>query len=287
MERAARAGGRPGASELSGDILAGQPSDEARLAELYDLEHDEIVEDLVFYREWARRARGPVIDLGCGSGRLLATLLAGGAPRVVGIDGSPSLLARAEGRVAADPELRAARDAGRLELALGDVRSVRRQDRFGLAVLAGVVAHLAGPEDALRALDHARELLEPRGVLVVDSLGPGALPERDLPLSLDWERTLEGRRVVRRSSLERRETPEGLWVEYGTLTDLVEPDGTIARLPASFRLWYPRPVTLIGLAEEAGLAVEATYGSHDLDPLDDGSERCIVVLRRSVGPGMG
>ena len=287
MERATRAGGRPGASALSGDLLASQPSDEVRLADLYVLEHVEIVEDLVFYREWARRTRGPVVDLGCGSGRLLGCLFAGGAPSVVGIDGSPSLLARAEARVEADPELRAARDAGRLELALGDVRSVRRADRFRLAILAGVVAHLAGPEDALRALDHARDLLEPRGMLVVDSLGPGALPERDLPLSLDWERTLGGRRVVRRSSLERREAPEGLWVEYGTLTDLVEPDGTIARLPASFRLWYPRPVTLIGLAEEAGLAVEATYGSHDLDPLDDGSERCIVVLRRAAGPGMG
>jgi hypothetical protein len=46
-------------------------------------------------------------------------------------------------------------------------------------------------------------------------------------------------------------------------------------------------MTLIGLAEEAGLAVEATYGSHELDALDDGSERCIVVLRRAAGPGMG
>jgi hypothetical protein len=96
-----------------------------------------------------------------------------------------------------------------------------------------------------------------------------------------------GRHIARRSRLLRREAPEGLWVDYSTLTDLVEPDGTIARLPASFRLWYPRPMTLIGLAEEAGLAVEATYGSHELDALDDGSERCIVVLRRAAGPGMG
>jgi SAM-dependent methyltransferase len=276
---------RQGGGGLSGDILAGQPTEEARLAELYDLEHDEIVEDLVFYREWARRTHGPVIDLGCGSGRLFGALLAGGASRLVGIDGSPALLARAERRIEADPALRAARDEGRVELAVGDVRNIRRPDRFAMAVLAGVLAHLAGPEDALRALDHAGRLLAPRGVLVVDSLGPGALPERDLPLSLDWERNLEGRRVVRRSSLERREAPEGLWVEYRTLTDLVEPDGTIARLPAGFRLWYPRPVTLIGLAEEAELVVEATYGSHDLDPLDEGSERCIFVLRRAADRG--
>jgi hypothetical protein len=84
----------------------------------------------------------------------------------------------------------------------------------------------------------------------------------------------------------RTETPEGLRVEYATLTDLAEADGTIARLPAGFRLWYPSPSALIGLASEAELEVEAAFGSHDLDPLDSRSERCIVVLRRAAtGPG--
>ena len=69
-------GGRGGASGLS-DILAGHGSDEALLAELYDLEHDAITEDLAFYREWARRTHGATIDLGCGSGRLFTELLRG------------------------------------------------------------------------------------------------------------------------------------------------------------------------------------------------------------------
>jgi hypothetical protein len=90
------------------------------------------------------------------------------------------------------------------------------------------------------------------------------------------------RRVVRRSRLVRSEAPEGLRVEYVTLTDVVEADGTIARLPAGFRLWYPSPTALIGLANEAELEVEAAFGSHDQDLLDDRSERCIVVLRRTT-----
>jgi SAM-dependent methyltransferase len=227
-----------------------------------------------------------VIDLGCGSGRLFGPLLDGGTRRLVGLDGSAALLARAEARIAMDDRLRAARDAGRLELGLADVRTVRRRDRFGLAILAGVMAHLAGPEDALRALDAARRLLAPGGVLIVDTIGPGGLPPRDLPLSIDWERQMGDRRVVRRSRLVRQEAPEGLRVEYSTLTDLLQADGTIARLPAGFRLWYPSPHALIGLAEEAQLAVEATFGSHDLDPLDDGSERCILALRATPGSGM-
>lgn len=249
------------------------------LAEIYDLEHDEITEDFAFYRRWAGRRRGAVVDLGCGSARLFRSLLDGGARRIVGVDGSSALLARAERRIAADPALRAAHEAGRIELVVGDVRTVRRRDRFELAILAGVLAHLDGPEEAVRALAAARELLAREGELVVDLLGPGALPSDDLPLSIDWERRVGERRVVRRSRLERHETPEGLRVAYTTLTDLVKPDGTIARLPAGFRLWYPSPAAVIGLAEQAGLVVEAAFGSHDLGTLDERSERCIVVLR--------
>ncbi len=287
MGRAASPGRRPGATTLN-DILAGQPADEALLAELYDVEHDEFVEDVGFYRGWAARQRGAVLDLGCGSGRLFRPLLDGGASRVVGVDGSRSLLARAEARIEADEVLRSARDAGRLEVAVGDVRSVLRRDRFHLIVLAGVIAHLDGPEEALRALLAAGRLLDQGGVLVLDLLGPGALPPHDLPLSVDWEREVGGRRAVRRSRIVRHEAPEGLRVEYSTLTDLVEPDGTITRLPASFRLWYPSPSATVALANEAELELEAAFGSHELEPLDERSERCIVVLRRRAnGPGMG
>ncbi|HEX2883889.1 MAG TPA: class I SAM-dependent methyltransferase [Candidatus Limnocylindria bacterium] len=276
-----RAAKTRGARGLS-DIFAGQGTDEELLAELYDLEHDEITEDLAFYRELARRHRGPVIDLGCGSGRLFRAFVDGGTERIVGVDGAPALLDRAEARRAADPAL----EAVPVELVHGDVRTVRRSDRFALAVLAGVIAHLEGPEDGVRALDAARRLLRRDGVLVVDLLGPGALPAHDLPLSVDWHRQVGDRRIVRRSALTRRETPEGLRVDYATLTDLVEADGTIARLPASFRLWYPEPTALIGLAAEAGLVAEARYGSHDLDPLDEQSERCIIVLRPGIDRGV-
>jgi hypothetical protein len=88
--------------------------------------------------------------------------------------------------------------------------------------------------------------------------------------------------VVRRSQLVRREAPEGLRVAFSTIIDVESGDGTMARLSASYRLWYPSPEALVRLVGEAGLVVEVTYGSHDLDPLERASERCIVVIRRGV-----
>jgi len=86
--------------------------------------------------------------------------------------------------------------------------------------------------------------------------------------------------VTRRSQLSRREAPDGLRVDYLTVTDAVRADGTIARLPARFRLWYPSKSVLEGLLNEAGLAVELTYGSHDLEPLTEESDRRIVIAMR-------
>ncbi|MGZ8474671.1 MAG: methyltransferase domain-containing protein [Candidatus Limnocylindria bacterium] len=270
------------------DMLAGHAADEAALAEIYDLEHDEVVEDLDFYREWTRRQDGDVADLGCGSGRLFGSFLAGGASCILGVDGSPALLARAAARIAEDPALRSAYDEGQIQLAVGDVREVARQERYALAVLAGVLSHLDGPDDARRALEAAGRLLADDGALIVDVVGPGGLPTEDLPLSVDWDRIVDGRRVVRSSRIDLTESADGLRVAYETLTDLEEPDGTIARLPARFGLWYPSPSSLITLAKEAKLEIEATYGSHDLDPLDEDSERCIAVMRRATAtPGRG
>jgi SAM-dependent methyltransferase len=266
---------------VSADIFGSQPADEDRLAELYDLEHDEVVADLPFYRELARRIGGPVLDLGCGSGRLFRALLDGGAPRVLGLDGSAALLRRAEARIGGDPPLAEAARDGRLSVMRGDVRAISTlniRERFDLAIAVGVLPHLDGPEDALRLLGGTRSVLAKGGRLVVDDLGPAEMPDRDMPLSIDWRRMLDGREVVRRSELVRRESPEGLRVAFSTIADAVQPDGTIARLPASHELWYPSPEALAALVRQAGMVVELSYGSHDLEPLGRESGRRIFVV---------
>jgi SAM-dependent methyltransferase len=274
---------------MSADIFASQPTDADLLAELYDLEHDQVTEDLVFYREQTRRSGHVVLELGCGSGRLLRSFAAGKARRIVGVDGSASLLRRADLRIAAEPLLAAAREQGRLHLVHGDVRHLGqlplRQllggDGADLVVAAGVMPHLGGPEDALAMLSGVRPLMAEGGRLILDDLGPGSLPQRDLPLSVDWWRELHGQPVVRRSQLMRREEPEGLRVTFSTIVDLGRPDGTIARLPAGYRLWYSWDDVLDAVVREAGLTIELAYGSHDLDPLNASSDRRIAVIRQA------
>ena len=121
-----------------------------------------------------------MLDLGCGSGRLFGAFLDGNASRVVGVDASAAMLRRAAARVAGDPRLTALAADGRIELVHGDVRTVRPKSG-SLIVAAGVLPHLNGPEDASRLLGRAARLLTPRGILVLDDLGPTASPPTTCP----------------------------------------------------------------------------------------------------------
>jgi len=160
---------------VSSDIFAGQAGDTDLLAAIYDLEHDDYGEDIGFYRRLIRRSRGPLLDLGCGSGRLFRAFLDGGAISIHGVDGSPSLIRRAEARISEDTRLTAAAQSGRIQLITGDVRRPPT-GRWRWITAVGVLPHLDGPEDALQLLAAAADRLQPSGRLVLDDIGPGGLP---------------------------------------------------------------------------------------------------------------
>src|SRR4051794_41763718 len=67
----------------------GSPYDS--IAELYDPWSASVVEDVGFYLEEARRAGGPVVELGVGTGRIAVPIAADGI-RVIGVDSSRRML---------------------------------------------------------------------------------------------------------------------------------------------------------------------------------------------------
>ena len=68
------------------------------IAAYYDSEHDSFADDIEWYLHLARVAGPRVLELSCGSGRLLAPLAAAGN-RVVGVDSSEAMLERARERL--------------------------------------------------------------------------------------------------------------------------------------------------------------------------------------------
>jgi len=245
----------------------------AGLPELYDLEHAGFSDDIELYLRLAEVIGDPILELGCGTGRILAPLAEAGH-RVTGIDRSRPMLDRASGN------LRNAGLSDRVtltEAAMSDAEAAGGP--FGLVIISlNGLMHLPTQPEQRAVLTAARQALDPRGMLVVDALNPS--PE--LLVSFDGRIEHEGAwrredgisvdRFAARShfaSEQRIETE--LWYDW------VDREGLLRRVRSSFPMRYVLPSELDLLLEIAGFVEWKRYGSYDLDPFDDSSERLIVT----------
>lgn len=137
-------------------------------------------DDAAFYATLARAAGGPVLEMGCGSGRVLlpcARACAEARTEIVGLDLSPAMLQRVERRLADEsPEVRHA-----VSLIEGDIRhtAVREPETgeprtFSLVTAPfRVIQHLVEVDDQRAWLANVRRHLAPGGgVLVFDVFQP-------------------------------------------------------------------------------------------------------------------
>jgi SAM-dependent methyltransferase len=122
------------------------------------------VDDVRYYVALARERGGPVLEYGCGNGRITLPIARAGVA-VTGVDRSPPMLADLRAGLRAEP----AEVRGRVSLRRGDMRSVRLGRRFPLVVCPfNAFLHLYARRDVERFLARVREHLAPRGELVLD-----------------------------------------------------------------------------------------------------------------------
>ena len=124
--------------------------------------------DIEHYVTLARRARGPVLELGAGTGRITLALLRAGV-EVTAVDRSADMLARARERAAQLPR----GEQARLRLVQGDLRSLSLGQRFPLILAPfNLFMHMYTRADLERALACVRAHLRPHGKLAFDVLMP-------------------------------------------------------------------------------------------------------------------
>src|SRR5438105_1779842 len=157
----------------------------------YDLVFDQFVEDLPLWTRVAAEARGPVLDLACGTGRVLVPLLEAGID-ADGIDLSSAMLARAR--------FKATAKGFRPRLVAGDMRDFTMPRRYARVISAfNAFAHAATSEDQLRTLRCVCEHLEPGGALVMHMSFPSPSywqePDDEPVKEIEVERRDTGTRV--------------------------------------------------------------------------------------------
>jgi SAM-dependent methyltransferase len=262
------------------------------LFRFYDLENADFVEDLDFWVGLARESKGPVLELGCGTGRVTQQIARAGL-QVVGLDNSDQMLSLARAKLNRQPEL-----ARRVRLVPGDMRnftipasqlSDAKEDalhspaahlQLPLVITPfNTFMHMLTTADQLALLACARRHLLPGGRLVLDLTNPSPAYADPPAEILTLERTL--RDEVNNLTLQQFSTIRldrtGQLAHIVWHYDSIAADGSMKRslVPLSLRYTFPAEMSL--LLDRAGFRLAHLYGDYHGSPLDDDSERMVVV----------
>ncbi len=244
-------------------------------APFYDWENARTLgrRDVPFWLRMTGVVQGPVLELGCGTGRVTMPLAHEGV-HVVGIDRSGEMLARARTRV------RRQRRGVAPDLVRGDIRHLPFPDASFQLVIApyGILQSLLSDRDLKTTLAEVARVIEPDGMfgleLVADLPSWGEHAKR---VSMRGRRSPGGTQVTLLESV-RQDTAKGLTIFD---QEFVERRGRAVRRHAfalTFRtLSVPQMTRRL---EAAGFQVEMLLGDYQGGPWDPRADVWIIMARK-------
>jgi putrescine aminotransferase len=222
------------------------------------------------YTKLAAKCVGPILDLGCGTGRIALELAASGHS-VVGLDLSEEMLSVFRAKLdSATPELR-----DRITILCDNATSFRLERRFDLVLLLNFTLGIVPPEESEAVLRSAAEHLSDDGIFAFDYMTITNREAASLAgISMDREFSLAGRPLCAKLGVKYLEDIRSL-VANVSWND--EKDGVIRPALMSLPVHVFEPAEIDGLLERAGLVVLRRR----MDDFDDGSvRRTLVTCRR-------
>ena len=233
-------------------------------------------QDVAFYVNSVKKYGDPVLELGCGTGRITLAIAEAGY-RVVGLDLSERMLERAvEKRSALRREARE-----RVHLIQGDMTQFELGEKFRSVVVPfRPFQHLLETEQQMACLDCVKKHLAPQGRLIVDFFQTD--PERmhdpkflNESLLIEYDMA-EGRHVAlcERVAAFHRALQRN---DVEMIFRVTHADGKQERLVMEWTLRYFFRYEVEHLLARCGFRLESVYGNFDSSPLADNSPEMIFV----------
>ena len=244
--------------------------------ELYDLMCQGLDFGIDFYVALARQANGPVLDIACGTGRILLPILQ------AGID--------ADGLDLFQPMLETARrKATALGLApnlhRGDMANFELPRRYALILITfNAFCHMLTTDDQLRCLSCIRRHLLPGGLLAFDGASRawhGSAPQNQRELEGEFNdpgtgktmRCYDTRSFDRVAQIQRSRNE----------VELDEPDGTTRIIHCSeFLVRWTYKAEMDLLLRSAGFAQHEIFGGFDRRPLEQETDQLVALAWASA-----
>ncbi|MBM3242291.1 class I SAM-dependent methyltransferase [Candidatus Poribacteria bacterium] len=252
-------------------------------AAFYDYYATGIEGDVQFYVEEAQKSGSPVLEIGCGTGRILIPVAESGI-NIVGLDRAPAMLSIAKQKIAklnVDTQ-------GRIKLVEGDMRNFSLDQRFKLVMIPyQAFLHLLTSEDQRQALCCIREHLADNGLLVFNIFDPrldiivahfgslGSAMKKDS----EFVHPDTSHKVIVWDS--RQYDPGRQMLEQYFIFEELDDEGrVISKTYSPITLRYVYRYEMQYLLELCGYEIEALYGDFQRGHFRHGGEQ-IWVARRS------
>jgi SAM-dependent methyltransferase len=243
--------------------------------ELYDLVYSWYGPDRAFYVARAQEAAGPVLEVGCGTGRILIPTLEAGVD-IDGIDLREEMIAAAR---------RKAEALGRApNLMVADMRDFTMPRRYALVTMPfRVFQHALTSADQIRTLKVARDHLEPGGALVFNVFFPNyarlAGPDGEQVLEKEFAHPETGLPVMYYSTAWRDRVNQTMRIE----AEIAESDprgyaGATHRYQFHMRWTFRGEMEL--LLHTAGFARFQVKGGFDGRPLETDADEMVWTAWR-------
>lgn len=253
------------------------------VAEFYDsIIHYGARPDIDFFIDYAKQSGGPVLELGCGTGRVLIPTAREGI-EIVGLDNSRYMLDVCRARLADEP--REVRE--RVTLHRADMREFNLDWTFALITTPfRSFQHIVRTREQLSCLQSCRRHLEPGGLFVLDIFDPF------LPFLMDENRKQEfgsdeefeladGRRVmVKQRDLNVHHTEQ--YLDSEMIYYVTHPDGRQERLVHQFQMKYLFRYEAEHLLARAGFEIENIFGNYDRQPFGTRRPQEMIIVARAV-----
>ena len=242
------------------------------------------LQDVTFYRDAVSEFGDPVLELGCGTGRITMALADAGK-RITGLDLSERMLERAvKKRAALNVDARE-----RVHLVQGDMTRFDLGETFRLVIIPfRPFQHLLEVQQQVDCLDCVRKHLTPGGRLILDVFQTDAERMHD-PVHMREQlvteyKTTDGRQVritERVAAFHRAEQRNDVEMIFS----IAHRDGRQERLVFAWPLRYFFRYEIEHLLARCGFQVAAEYGNFDRTPMVDNSPEMIFVAEARQGDG--
>ena len=249
-----------------------------QIAAYYDLEHRSFTVDIDLYLQFIEAAGGPVLELGCGTGRILRGIAEAGFS-VTCVDSSAPMLDFARNALA---DAGIADDVTLIEGDFAQAGSLPAET-YGVAIIGlDSLLHATTQEEQLAALHAAWLALDPRGQLIVDVLHPtpARLMSMDGGLAFNGSWAMSNGCRLDKLVSQSMEPSEQMihneiWYEVSGV------DGVVNRTRTGFTQRWIGAGELLLMLQLAGFQDWRVYGGYDLDPLESSSDRLIVAAEKT------